>query len=296
VRFHFPNLARPKKAAKQLAKLLPQSSLASAQIAISKVLGYRDWHDLEVQHASQPATDLDDELTVEQFRGRMLEQTIALASALSIPDVRAQYLLSAVRLTGNRRASKLDHELIRTSHWRNTSLPWRGPKAPGATFTIKERGVAPRRAYVRRIERGVDAITDQSCASGCADFEASFPRVRIDDFVPVRLTLPYGWWTQADGTIVVFSRDYMPLWNVRPGRDPEQAEPWARIKFERQDFFGDMNAELNWTSEIALGAASDRFTRFGITGLPILVDVLPILVDNPGMDVRDAVLEMKRRQ
>jgi hypothetical protein len=33
----------------------------------------------------------------------------------------------------------------------------------------------------------------------CADFELVTPRVPLEDFVPARLWLPYGYWTLATG-------------------------------------------------------------------------------------------------
>jgi len=51
------------------------------------------------------------------------------------------------------------------------------------------------------------------------------------NFIPMRLVLPYGKWTCADGTEVLFNRDYSPLWYKSPNGkvgtlDPDTWVSW----------------------------------------------------------------------
>lgn len=294
MRIYFPNLTRPKKAAKRLAALERTLNLASAQGAIAQTAGYRDWNDLEQHYADQQQSVLDEELTEADFHTRSVELTFALAGALAITDGGAQWFLSNLRLTGNRRFSVADHETIRTACWRRGPMPWRGAQHAGAVFSIRESGKHLRRAYLRNIMGGVRAITDISSDSVCADFEASFPRTRMADFIPLRFLLPYGWWRLADGTQVIFSRDYKPMWSVRPGSFPERTEPWLRVNFVEQHWLGGDSAEADWKSDCIGHSTSERFAMFGITGLPILADVVPILVSDAKMDLGAALLQMKQ--
>ena len=50
--------------------------------------------------------------------------------------------------------------------------------------------------------------------------------------------LPYGIWTCPDGREVLFNRFYEPIWQRRtPGSDPEAADPFERVPYEKQAWF-----------------------------------------------------------
>ncbi len=53
---------------------------------------------------------------------------------------------------------------------------------------------------------------------GGAYFEVVTPRFPLPDFVPSRIWLPYGVWKLSDGSEVLFSRDYLPMWRVSSER------------------------------------------------------------------------------
>lgn len=46
MRIQFPDIGRPKKAAKFLSRAEAGSKLSQVQEALARELGYRDWHDL----------------------------------------------------------------------------------------------------------------------------------------------------------------------------------------------------------------------------------------------------------
>jgi hypothetical protein len=103
MRFNFPNLDRPKKAAKRIARLLGGGiALSKAQNGLAVALGYRDWHELEFAHASHPPTPLDQHLAPEDFHLRSADLTMRLAKSLDVSLSEAQYALLASRLTGDR--------------------------------------------------------------------------------------------------------------------------------------------------------------------------------------------------
>ena len=59
-------------------------------------------------------------------------------------------------------------------------------------------------------------------------------------FKPMRLYLPYGKWTCADGMEILFNRDYRPIWEKRPDGTVIAANPDEWIVFSKQEFcFGD---------------------------------------------------------
>ena len=80
-----------------------------------------------------------------------------------------------------------------------------------------------------------------------------------------------------DGSKVLYSRDYKPLWRLLAGKNPERLQPWVRIKrIESQNFWDDSNTP--WWSSHRREEEEQRLLDFGIRSLPKLVDTLPDLV------------------
>jgi hypothetical protein len=113
-----------------------------------------------------------------------------------------------------------------------------------------------------------------------ADFEFVSPRASVDLFIPQRLFLPYGCWTEADGASVLFSRDYLPLWRLRDGKPPERVESWLWIKFVKQEWFF-RDGEEPWANRAAEAAAMGLLNERGLHRLPMSADALPLVLRNP---------------
>ncbi len=115
----------------------------------------------------------------------------------------------------------------------------------------------------------------------------------IAPWVPLRLWLPYGVWQLRDGSEVLFSRDYKPLWRISEG-DVGRMAPWLRIEgIHRETFFKGSRLEPNWHSDEAIGRSVDKLRKHGIRALLRLADALPLLVLQKAPWIRDAV-EMLR--
>jgi hypothetical protein len=79
----------------------------------------------------------------------------------------------------------------------------------------------------------------------CMRWEISICRDQTPatSFKPMRIVMPYGKWTCADGTEVLFNRDYRPIWKKHPNGKVVVAAPDEWVKFAKQEFlFGDHNA------------------------------------------------------
>lgn len=92
MRIHFPDLVRPKQAAKYLARASTGLKLATVQEELARALGYRDWHELSITShpnglAASDRPDLD---------GAVLT-ILELADALGLPDGHVQYAVSRAR-------------------------------------------------------------------------------------------------------------------------------------------------------------------------------------------------------
>jgi hypothetical protein len=100
MRIAFPNLVRPKKAAKHLHALTADISLSMCQAAIAAACGYRDWHDLET-HGVGDGSLLDQNLPLAERGDRNVFQAERIARTLEIYYGDAKWALPRLRLSGD---------------------------------------------------------------------------------------------------------------------------------------------------------------------------------------------------
>jgi hypothetical protein len=139
MRLSFPNLTRPKKSAKIVARLLGLP-LSTVQAAISRICGYQDWHDFELNHAENSSFALDQHLSQPEYVARQTQLILSLAAEASVADGDAQFALAHSRLTGDRPVSLADQIALRLSCWRQTVLPPVAKRARGAVGVLKSPG------------------------------------------------------------------------------------------------------------------------------------------------------------
>lgn len=282
MRIHFQNSTRPKKAAKAIARATGRP-LALCQQVLAKACGYRDWHDIENSFSS----------INEPPNFNIVDMQVALVMKLvrsldtNAGDV--QYALAASRLFGNRPANVLEAIEVRRRLLEENELPPMGRRERGTIGKLKTAGRNGEHVILREYGRPTRVITHKSADEIVANFEYVSPKQAIPLFIPMRLYLPYGVWTEADGAKVLFSRDYMPLWRLRDGHAPERIFPWLRIKhIEQSWFWGDENTP--WSKPETYKREIVRLEAFGIRSLPLLVEALPLIVQRDDIrDFKDAV-------
>lgn len=261
------DLKRTKSAAKYLVRVAENARLSEVHEALARALGYRDWHELQRSRAvpSRPLPSL----TVEAAA----QASCTLAEALSIPINEAQYVLSRAGLFGTDPLTLTEQLAICTSAWRRRYADASGRKQPGKVIRDKATG---RPAYLLVPGRPTFILSDSGVGTR-ADFEVTTPRVPLADFVPAAFWLPYGRWRLSDGSEVLFSRNYFPLWHLAGGR-VERLDPWLWIHsiVDTRHFMTEAGAS-SWL----LGASRDEAIAFlqthEIAELPKLVGVLPYL-------------------
>jgi hypothetical protein len=150
---------------------------------------------------------------------------------------------------------------------------------------------------LRRYGKPTSAIGHQEILT-VADFEYQSPQKPLGLFIPMRLYLPYGVWTEPDGSQVIFNRDYKPLWRVRMDGTVDRIEPWLWIDFVDQRFLWE-DARTPWRDRILQAELRQLLSEFRIVGLPILADALPLLVhtdqhDDPLMASGAELLKIDR--
>lgn len=281
MRLYFPNLSRPKKAAKHLANLL-NCTLSQSQRSIAHACGYRDWHDLELNHSTSTASLLDQNLPPAEFIRRQVDLALSVADFLSVPDGDAQFALAQSHLCGDKPTALEDQIAIRLAIWRRTTLPPAKRRERGATGILKSSGRNGEAVILRSFGKPTSIVTNQNIG-GVADFEYISPKAPPPLFLPLRLYLPYGYWTEEDGAQVVFSRDYKPMWRLRNGARPERLAPWLRIKWKQQSFLW-ADRSTPWSNRDARRMLDEFLRKNEIRMLPILADALPLLVHNDDID------------
>jgi hypothetical protein len=292
MRIFLPNVTRPKKAAKHVARLLGVP-LSQAQRGVARACGYRDWHELEGGLAASPPSPLDQDLLQADFVQRHARLSLRLAETLGIPDGDAQYALSEARLTGDRQPCLADQFAIRLACLRNTSMPPAPPRTPGAVGRLKSPGLNGRVVILQDYGRGTMVMSHGSTRMLVADFEYVTPRTPIGLFLPMRLYMPYGFWTEADGSEVVFSRDYKPMWRIRPDRSVERVAPWLWIPHVRQTYLWTEGGEP-WDDAGQAARLEGWLAERRIFGVPALADALPLLVYNRDASMSDAARLLQR--
>jgi hypothetical protein len=167
-----------------------------------------------------------------------------LADTLGLAAGDVQYALSKSRSLGQRPLNTDDQIAIHMRALRQGffGAPARGK--PGTIVKIKAHGEV-RHAYIVQWGRPTKVLYNTG-EGHCADFEAVTPRTPAADFLPARLWLPYGIWTYPDGSEVVFSRDYLPLWRIA-GNGVERLDPWLWMQGWVKERWFAKETETGWS-------------------------------------------------
>lgn len=284
MRIHFSDLVRPKQAAKYLARAAAELNLATVHEALARALGYRDWHELSIsaQPSSPGATtqvDIEDALPI----------TLELADALALPEADVHHAVSRARLLRATPWSIDEHMVLRTSLWRQRVFGPPGRGKPGTIVRDKAYG-SKTLAYLRYPGRPTYLLFDTGFGER-ADFEVAMPRSPLPDFVPSRIWLPYGVWKLSDGSEVVFSRDYLPMWRISPNR-VERLAPWLWIKSIVEETHFASPGTATWASGSARERAVGYLQRHRISELPRLLDIMPHLFARQVESLPDGVARL----
>ena len=284
MRIHFSDLVRPKQAAKFLARAGAELNLATVHEALARALGYRDWHELSI--AVQPnISTAADHIGLEDALGIILE----LADALALPAPDVQYAVSKARLLRATPWSIDDQMLLRTSIWRQRVFGTPGRGKPGTVVRDKAYG-SKTPAYLRYPGRPTYLLFDTGFGER-ADFEVVTPRSPLSDFVPSRIWLPYGVWKLSDGSEILFSRDYLPMWRLSNDRT-ERIAPWLWIKGIVAETHFASPGTATWASGPARERALGYLQRHRISELPRLTDIMPHLFEPQVDSLQDGVARL----
>ena len=298
MRIHFQELTRAKKAAKALAASQPGLKLSAAQEGLARITGHRDWHHLTQKcHRTEATTHgqpLGDNLTTSQ----VIFITLRISETLDLGFGDALYALAKMRLPGIDLKESHEYEALWLRLLGETQPFKKEKHSPGTVVRIRSDspGWDGVEAILKTYDSAVKLITHQSPDSCVADFEVVFPRKPLPLFIPARLKLAYGSWTEPSGSKVLFSRDYKPLWRLTECRKPARVPPWLWITYTDQQLFWD-DTNPPWYSARRRKQEEHRLLGYGIVELPKLVEVLPHLVfDTSIRSIYEAVDVAARRE
>ena len=256
-----------KRAAQALSKLQGAKSLSASQTALAQASGHRDLHHLQAVQAKMHHP--------------------AEASVVTQADI----VIRLHRINGCRIGDILD-ALTRTRFFGGSpdpeitlavrealfaaDYPDRGRYDVGAPCRVKAPGYENARALVIERGEGPEGLTrvmiDHSIMT-CISREAPAHRGgRL--FVPLRFWMPYGVWTEADGTKVLFSRDYCPLWKVQDGRAPVRDDPDRYVRFVEQEWYFDEGSFPGPVDKV-MSQGLDILREHRVISMPRLVEWFP---------------------
>jgi hypothetical protein len=292
MRIQFASINRAKAIAKSIA-LVTQLPLSACQTAFAQAAGYRDWFELNQftrKHDSITLHTLDPSSGAIELTNLCLN----LEAKLAADGGDILYALSPFDLYG--RSHTLPEIIdIRCKMLRATSIPFNGRRKAGEVGRLKVSGRNAWPVLLREFGKPTRVVTAKSLRGVVADFEYVSPREPLPLFVPPRLFWAYGVWTEKDGSRVLFSRDYMPLWRLSPGSRPQRLEPWLWIEKTQETHFWD-DRQSPWSDSKRSEIELRRLGDFGVFGLPRLVEALPLVFQEPSISgIPEAVEAMKAK-
>lgn len=257
-----------KRAAQALSKIDGAGSLSTCQEAMARAVGYRDLHHALSVSTSPSGTAAS--IDVDAAVGVIARA----ATATSLPvGVTLDALLRARFLPGMVDA---EHALAIRQGLFARDYAAAGRFDPGGVCRLKAIGHADDRALVLRRSPGSDSLSKAMMDHGivsCVSHEMRMHRSG-SFFIPLRFWMPYGAWTDEDGSTVLFSRDYCPLWRIADGQAPVRDDPNRIVRFTSERWFfneGTFREASETVSEKGLQILRDH----RVISLPRLVEWLP---------------------
>lgn len=257
-----------KRAAQNLSKLPEAGSLSACQTILAKATGHRDLHHAQALQARRGSVPI---AAPSATQVQILDALEKATGGKVGPILNA---LQRARFFGPK-ADPEEALNVRADLF-SREFPATNRRVLGSPCRIKEEGRPARRALL--ISRGEDrnslceAMTDHGIAT-CVGFELAQHRTG-HFFIPMRFWMPYGVWTEEDGSKVLFSRDYCPLWKIHEGSAPTQDDPNRAVRFTDQQWFFD-EMTFRQPADVARKRGLEILREYRVVSTPKLVEWLP---------------------
>jgi hypothetical protein len=277
---------------KHISRQIPELKLSKVQEALSRALGYRDFHDFQFEHKSAAPSHQDQQITEFEFRQRWTKIIVDAAMILDVDDGTMQYYLAQTRLTGDRKWTLDDHLAIRAHCWSAQGIVGlRGRKHGGFGRIIEDDTKLGEDGYIVNSGKP-SAILGLSGFWQCADYELAPLGKAIDPFVPYSHYVPYGYKPMADRK-VYFGREYFPLWIVHGDGGIERPNPWEHFHAGSDAVWFATTTGENFLSEKTRSLALNSLAEDGISGLPVFANATPSILKSGTTSLSAAVDALK---
>lgn len=256
-----------KRASKAISKIPGSPSLSRCQTALARATGHRDLHHALAEGAKEdthPAPQLQDMVDVvarlqfltELPEGDLLDALLTSRFLTPGPDPELALKLRAALFAPRYRAKSL-----------------------GSPVQIFRRG-ATKRGLLLNMGETPDATCEVLAEFGnytCYRRELT-SKGAASFFIPLQFWAPYGVWSEADGTQVIFSRDYFPLWRIAPGRAPERDDPNRWVPIVQQRIFAPLQ-DLRLSVADMERRSFEILREYRVASIPRLVEWLPVCIE-----------------
>jgi len=119
----------------------------------------------------------------------------------------------------------------------------------------------------------------------------SVPVKPVRDAIPMRLRLPFGYWCLEDGTRILYSRDFCPLWCIDTQGYAQPVLPWWSFETVAEERYWD-HRNAPWRNRETELDMESLLQSLGATSDPYLADALFPLMRDSKLSIRAAVLRM----
>jgi hypothetical protein len=279
MRLLFNNTDRVKKLAALIEDfcILKHSHLLDV---VAKICGYQNFHELQlicVPNESGPPADF----SIKTSQRADYVDRLSVGANLSHGD--AMHCLESSRLLGCQSAGMKELLAVRTELYSRAYQINALKRGKGEVGKVKSLPSGEAVGILRQFGRPTRVITNKSANTILADFEYTSVRNPLPFFIPMRLYLPYGHWIEKDGSWVLFSRDYFPLWRIRKEKAPERLDPSERIKFTFENHYWGRH-RWPWSHPDLYDELIEQLDEHGIRSLPRSVEILKLVLDNDQID------------
>ncbi len=281
-------------ASKYLVQHVPDLKLSMVQEALSKALGYRDFHDFQTQHANNIPSELDQQITGNEFHKRWVTIIVNSAKLLNADDGTIQHYLSQTRLTGDREWTLDDHLTIRAHCWLAQGIVGlRGSKYGGFGRIQEDDTQLGEDGYIIKSGKP-SAILGPFGFFQCADYELKALNSVINPFIPYSHYIPYGYKPEGDRKIY-FGREYFPLWIMYADGKIDRPNPWDKLHAGSGGIWFSTITGEHFLSEKTRALALDSLAQHGISGLPVFANATPAILKSGVTSLSDAVGSLKNQ-